>query len=290
MIRHDGTSYSYVSKETSDLSTLKINAGRLANEISAGGLSCLVETGEFSSSEVETLSRNAVAQLVGISKANDFDEVIHICLRNLNELGKYRIISDVTEQSSEQFDRICSNLLNVAEETRPLGARAYRKYKTAVVRSSPDASYSCLLISNVFTSCTSVYMSVFDEEEILGMPGPKENIFIVQKMPLEDQMYELLSALTSEKIVAVSPIQSNSRPSLAVAGSNLMENRVTHIAPTLKPSKRRFSTVSNSTTGTFRFKFKIENIECYVNSVDEMHSVLNSLCVRRPDGTWVVRD
>jgi hypothetical protein len=204
-IRQDNTSYSYVSRNVADLTALRARAASVAADIRDGKLAALLSTsGEFSPAEIETICRNGVTQLVGVANAQDHEEVIHLCLRNLNELGKYKIISDATNQSIDQFSKICRNVLNTAEDTRPLGARAYRRFKTAMVRSSTEVNYSAMLISSLFIGDVSLYVSVFDCEEQLGLPGPREQFFILTPSPLHDRMYELLSCLTSEKHVDVS--------------------------------------------------------------------------------------
>jgi len=158
-IRQDGTCYSYLSKEIADLPSLKKRCKSLAAEIKDGRLKeLLLNSGEFSELESETICRNAVAQLTWLSKASDHDEVIHICLRNLNELGKYKIISDTTDQAVDQFSKICRNVLNTAEETRPLGARAYRKFRNAIICSSTEIHYSTLLLSDLFIRDVSLYI------------------------------------------------------------------------------------------------------------------------------------
>lgn len=286
-LRQDDVSYAYVSKEIYDLRTLQNKAKSIVDDINSGSLKAsLLETLEFTELEVDTLCRNCVAQLVGISRCSDYDEVIQLCLRNLNELGKYRIISDATEQSFDHFSKICRNVLNTADDTRPLGARAYRRFKTAMVRSSTELSYSSLLISALFIGDVSLYVSAFDVEEKLGLPGPKEQFFVLTPTPLHDRMYELLNCLTSEKIVDVTlpsesqllPIGKRSRGD----GRNSFYKR----GATSTVQVAKYHTSSGDTSR--KIMFTVGNLVCYVNTPQEMEEVLSRLCTIQ-DGKYVVK-
>lgn len=175
LVRYDGVAYSYESDEITNISQLKATLLALVEDIEKGGLTPRLGL-IFTELEIKQITFNCVGALRALCDCNDEEQLVNRILTMFVEMHRFVLIGG-RDIDVVPFTKLIQTIASPAEESRPLGARSYRRYKNSVITCSKDVNYTNMMISVVFVSEVRADIPMLGGEQVLGYPTMAELVF-----------------------------------------------------------------------------------------------------------------